>query len=464
MRVLALSILLFAVSATSVGWPGGPALVAARGGQDDPAQKLINDLKSEAVETRAVAEQKLLEVGEKAVPALEKALEGADNEMAGRLKGILKQLKQSVVFKGLMAARGKKAELAPKETEEAVRRALGWLARHQADDGSWSPTNYTKQCKKGKCNPNPGTEDYEVAVTGLALSAFLGAGHTPASKEKEGDVVFGKVVKAGLDYLKGRQERDGLFASRFQKSIYSSAWATVALVEAVALAGGDSEYAESAKKAVEGLEGAQNPGKGWRYSPKCGDNDTSVTMSCVEALVAARAAGLKVKDSTLDDARTWFASVTEANFSRVGYTHKGTGKVFVPGMNENFNHHETLTIGAAFARILSGTKHDDDSVTGQAQLVSKDLPAWKDNDIDFYYWHWGTMGMWQADGPDGVMWKAWEEKVRRALVDNQCRGACTEGSWEPVDRWSGEGGRIYATAMNAMTLEVYYRYGLVGRK
>jgi hypothetical protein len=445
MRVVTLSLLLFAV-------------------QDDPVQKLINDLKSEAVETRAVAEQKLLEIGEKAVPALEKALGDADNEMASRIKGILKQLKQSVVFKGLMAARGKKAELAPKETEEAVRRALGWLARHQAADGSWAPTNYVKECVKGRCNPNPGQEDYEVAVTGLTLAAFLGAGHTPASKEKEGDKVFGKVVKAGLDYLKGRQERDGLFAGRSQKYMYASAWATVALVEAVALAGGDSPYAECAKLAVAGLEDAQNPGKGWRYSARCGDNDTSVTMSCVEALVAARAAGIKLKEATLEDARAWFNDVTEANYYRTGYTHKGTGKVFVPGMNENFNHHETLTIGAAFAKVVSGTKHDDEVVKAQAQLVSKDLPKWNGNDIDFYYWHWGTMGMWQIDGPDGATWKLWEAAVRPALVENQCREGCASGSWDPVDRWSGEGGRIYATAMNALTLEVYYRYGLVGRK
>ncbi len=57
-----------------------------------------------------------------------------------------------------------------------------------------------------------------------------------------------------------------------------------------------------------------------------------------------------------------------------------------------------------------------------------------------------------------------------ALVkpQNVRSSGCKNGSWEPVDRWSCEGGRVYATAINALTLEVYYRYDLVftgkGRK
>lgn len=41
---------------------------------------------------------------------------------------------------------------------------------------------------------------------------------------------------------------------------------------------------------------------------------------------------------------------------------------------------------------------------------------------------------------------------------------CAADSWEPVDRWGGEGGRVYATAINALTLETATRYrGVPGR-
>ena len=36
---------------------------------------------------------------------------------------------------------------------------------------------------------------------------------------------------------------------------------------------------------------------------------------------------------------------------------------------------------------------------------------------------------------------------------------CEDGSWDPaVDKWGSIGGRVYATAINVLTLEVYYRY------
>ena len=57
-----------------------------------------------------------------------------------------------------------------------------------------------------------------------------------------------------------------------------------------------------------------------------------------------------------------------------------------------------------------------------------------------------------------------------ALLPNQWRdrGICNNGSWDPVGCWTRKGGRVYATAINALTLEVYYRYanvftGLVNR-
>ena len=108
-----------------------------------------------------------------------------------------------------------------------------------------------------------------------------------------------------------------------------------------------------------------------------------------------------------------------------------------------------------------------------AAKIVKDLPRWDEakHAIDFYYWYYGTLALFQFDGPDGKLWNQWEEALKDALGKHQKLRAdgCTDGSWEPaVDRWGYAGGRVYATAINALTLEVYYRYanvfGVSGKK
>ena len=47
----------------------------------------------------------------------------------------------------------------------------------------------------------------------------------------------------------------------------------------------------------------------------------------------------------------------------------------------------------------------------------------------------------------------------KALLGSLRQGPiCEDGSWDPIDEWGTAGGRVYATALGAMTLEVYYRF------
>ena len=48
--------------------------------------------------------------------------------------------------------------------------------------------------------------------------------------------------------------------------------------------------------------------------------------------------------------------------------------------------------------------------------------------------------------------------MRDLLVSEQIKTGRNAGSWDPIDRWGGSGGRIYSTAMATMCLEVYYRH------
>jgi hypothetical protein len=72
-----------------------------------------------------------------------------------------------------------------------------------------------------------------------------------------------------------------------------------------------------------------------------------------------------------------------------------------------------------------------------------------------YAWYYGTYAAFQIGG---TTWKAWRGALGEAVVKSQRTDGDASGSWDPVGPWGYVGGRVYATAMQTLTLEVYYRY------
>ena len=300
------------------------------------------------------------------------------------------------------------------------------------------------------------------------MPTFWGDGHGPDLFALDLEAPqFGRVVGRGVDWLLARQDREGGFGGGAAKRMYNDAIATYALAEAYGMTD-DAAIGAAAQKAVAALQAAQNPRAAWRYSPRCGDNDASVTGWCVSALEAARRAGLEVDGQVLANAWAWIRRVTDANYGKVGYQslEEAGVKVVVVGQNENYADHNTLAaIGMLVRAFVDGSRNDPALELG-AKLLVNDLPVRDEARFttDYYYWYYGTNALFQYDGPDSggsqKYWKPWNQAVVNALLKHQYQHAdgCLDGSWDPDDRWGFEGGRIYATALNALTLEVYYRY------
>jgi hypothetical protein len=449
-----------------------PALV-----QEDPEKKvsrLITRLQSDTPEERDAAMEELRKLGPDAVPHLKRVLqETKDAEVRARLESLLPDIdlpNPAVVFAGRFGGREKRLMEAGgnRSTESAVLAALKWLARHQNANGGWSADGFGARCSGDKCG-GPGENDYDAGVTGLALLAFLGSGYSTLSEDefpdplKGGTLKFGQVVDRGLRWLVAHQDRDGCVGERGMKYIYNHSIATIALCEARSMTRAEF-LGVPARKATEFLVGSQNRGRAWRYSEKCGDNDTSVTSWAVMALQAAQVSSIPVPRAAFDGALAWLDEVSETSgYYRAGYTARGTGKVFVPGKNESFDDHPAMSAIAVAARLFIQRRKTEPAL-GAVNLLIADLPEWKANRIDFYYWHHATQAVFQYDGPEGAMWKRWSEPMKNALVPNQKtrKDGCQDGSWDPSgDRWGSEGGRVYATALNALTLETYYRYPVV---
>jgi hypothetical protein len=356
-----------------------------------------------------------------------------------------------------------------KGTESAVMAALKWLARHQSPDGSWSADTFDRQCVGTRCT-GPGDKDTDPGITGLSVLAFLGAGYSHLSKDEFPDpanpsrrLKFGDVVKKGLQWIMSRQDPEGCIGERSSKYMYNHTVAALALTEGYGMTAAQL-LKEPAQRAVDFVISAQNPGKGWRYSAKSGDNDTSVTGWAIMVLKSAELSELTFPHTAYDGAANWLGEVTNSTgYYDVGYTARGYQRTFHPGKNEGFEGNPAMSAVAVMSRIFMFKKKADPALQA-ANLLTQDLPEWKPNKIDYYYWYYGSLALFQFDGPDGPLWRRWNEPMKNALVPNQktAKDGCRNGSWDvEVDRWAFEGGRVYAVALNALTLEVYYRYANV---
>jgi hypothetical protein len=112
---------------------------------------------------------------------------------------------------------------------------------------------------------------------------------------------------------------------------------------------------------------------------------------------------------------------------------------------------------------------DDPFLEQAAKQIVQDLPdVSKDKlSLDYYYWYYASMALNQFDGPDSPRksskyWGPWNEAMKEAVLslqdDTKERDVCSRGGWLVDDRWSHAGGAIYNTAINTLTLEVYYRF------
>jgi hypothetical protein len=310
-------------------------------------------------------------------------------------------------------------------------------------------------------------------VTGLALLAFLGAGYTPQSREVWDGIRVGDVVRKALQYLMDKQDPEGCIGGRTTSEyMYNHLIAALALSEAYGLTQSD-RFRSAAQKAVDFTVAAQNPGRGWRYRYQAGENDSSCTGWAVMVLKSAEMSGLSFDRRAYDGAMAWFESVlfqaraaggTGGSVYKAGYQTAEDAPVFIPGINDQYDQHPSMTAIWIMSEVFITHNRSSRLLSG-AQAILADPPQWDnppnlDKRVDFYYWYYAALAMYQIDGPNGEMWKRWNRHLVPALVNSQNRadGQCRRGSWEPVDRWSCRGGRVYATAINTLTMEVYYRY------
>ncbi len=204
-----------------------------------------------------------------------------------------------------------------------------------------------------------------------------------------------------------------------------------------------------------------------------GDNDTSVTGWMVLALKTARHARLDIPPEdyqrAFDGALAWLDRATDSR-GKTGYFAPGDdGSRLTKGYPEPYPYSKDLscmTAVAVLCRLFAGESRGSGVLRSGIKILMQHVPRWQEQQdgslstINLYYWYYGSYALFQFGGPE---WKTWNESMIQALLHSQRKVGkdetwCEDGSWDPIDEWGIVGGRVYATALGAMTLEVYYRY------
>jgi hypothetical protein len=274
-------------------------------------------------------------------------------------------------------------------------------------------------------------------VTGLALLAFLGAGNT----HREG--THAATVARGIRFLVDRQRADGSLAgdAEFFASLYCHGMATIALAEACAMTG-DASLRPSLDRAVRYTLSMQSPSTGgWRYA--AGDRgDTSQLGWQVMVLATARQAGIGGLEAAEARAGVFLQSVSSGRAGGLAAYRSGER----PSV--------AMTAEALACRLFLGMAPDHPAVAEAVEMLAASPP--QSASPNAYTWYYATLASFHAGGPQ---WEAWNGHLQAALLPLQRHDSTRyAGSWDPDPVWGGHGGRVYATAMSAMTLEVYYRH------
>lgn len=293
----------------------------------------------------------------------------------------------------------------------------------------------TEGCWRDRSNrPNP-------AVTGLAVMAFLSAGHVP------GEGRYGAVIDKGIRWILRKQKTNGLIAVEGHQEMYHHGIATLMLAEAAGMTGPETapDLRKGLTKAVSLILKSQRMNGrdrgGWRYRAAPVDGaDISVTGWQVMALRAARNLGCDVPADAIDRAVEYIKRCHDSGSGGFRYQ---------PGSH--------VTVACTGTSILAleicGKEHHHcpEALRGGAYLLRRENLPRKEQQWFFYSIYYGSQAAFQLGGN---YWTVFRPRLHEVLLGMQ-NGS---GFWDGRSSDAQQGGRAYGTAMAILALTVEYRF------
>lgn len=367
---------------------------------------------------------------------------------------------------------------APRVQEVHGRTKADWPRDHQSSEGYWSASDYDDDSsrdgatrteniefvKPGDPEGDSGNGNHDLYVTSLALLNYASEGYD----HKVGD--FRSTCRRAIRYVMKMQGDNGCFGEVGDGHVRVHAVATQAMAEIYGLSG-DQVLKPITERAVEYLVSQQIDGSGW------GDDNEADVITTANAAIALKVVDLTGisfdSDAVYKGVHTFLDAVKTERDGRP-FVSFSESRESVPRPKGN-KASESLPLSesawmvtALFTEHRSATDEDVKALS-EVLVRQENLPAWEESKLDFLYWNFASLALYQVGGK---AWDTWEKAVSATLHDHQ-RGShetdkanghtsadtlAEHGSWDAVDCWSIYYGRVYSTAINSLTLQVYYRY------
>jgi hypothetical protein len=299
------------------------------------------------------------------------------------------------------------AEQITEDTERSIEQGLAWLAKQQNGDGSFGSGSY-----KGN-----------IAVTSLAGLAFMTAGSSP------GRGLYGPQIDKALVYVMDNTAPSGFIAvasAGTHGPMYSHGFGTLFLAEAYGMTR-RPEIREKLQKAVRLIVDTQNNEGGWRYQPVKADADLSVTICQINALRAARNAGLYVPKETVE-ACIKYVKQTQNSDGGFRYMIQNGVSAFPRS-------------AAGIVALHSAAEYDGKEIDAGIAYLKQFMPETRFGHHYFYGHYYAAQAMWIRGGED---WMTWYPAIRDELLRKQM----------PQGFWQDTVSHDYGTAMALIILQM----------
>jgi hypothetical protein len=331
--------------------------------------------------------------------------------------------------------------------DQAVKRALAWLANQQQRDGSF-----------------PTTARGQPGVTCLGTLAFMAHGHLPGSGP------YGQQLDRAAEFTLSCQKRNGLVAAmvpntpRISRSIdhglgscgaYNHAISSLTLSE---MFGATKENQnDRMRQAIElalraTLEMQRWPKElavdqgGWRYLDDFEeiDSDLSITGWQLKFLRSARNAGFDVPKQSIDDAVVYIRRTYSQKYGAFGYS-----------ITEPDPRSRAMAGAGILALAHAGFHHAPEATRSGDWILQHSFDEYNKVEPFTQEWfndryHYGVFhccqGMYQLGGR---YWETFFPRVVTTLLANQQ----PDGSWAPESHfYDAQFGNAYTTALVVLTL------------